>query len=79
MAVGGIKPLAVYGYLVGGVVVEGGLIESRFRLEIAHTERNAPMPEAVTHYGQQTVHINGILESLSELFGSAALQFKSLP
>ena len=59
-AVGGIVPLAVEGDLVGGVLFEGGGVESRFGLEIAHAEGYPPVFEAVSQHRKHAVHIAGV-------------------
>ena len=73
LAVRRVVPLPVDSDLVGGVVVECGLVEGGFRLKIADTERNAPVLEAISQDGQQPVHFHGILKRICELLRSAAL------
>lgn len=62
-----VEPLPVAGDLVGGILLGSRLVQRGFRLEIADTEGDAPMLEAVAQNVQQAAHITGVVESNAEL------------
>ena len=72
---------ALVGLGVGFIQTGGGFVQMAFGLEIAHAERDAPMPEAMPQHANKPVRITGIVERDAELFDRVALAhvFKARP
>ncbi len=65
--IGAVKPLAVAGHVVTGILGCCQLVQVGLGLEEADVESDAAMLEAMPQHGNQAVHVTGIIEGIAEL------------